>query len=579
MGENLILQTNDRDSLEFSHYEGVTSTPLLRRTIGDAFDETVALYPDVTALIVDHQNVSISYLEYQRAINALAVGLLDIGVAKGDRVGIWLPNSIEWCLVQFATAKIGAILVCVNPAYRTYELEYALNKVACKALFSATSFKSSNYLGMLYELAPELKNCEPGALVSAKLPYLETVIRLGEDSSPGMYNFSGLCSQPTDEQLLSLERRRSELEPNDAINIQFTSGTTGNPKGATLTHHNVLNNGKFVGDGMRLTHKDRLCIPVPLYHCFGMVMGNLACVTHGATAVFPGEGFDPEITLRVVSEQACTALYGVPTMFVGMLDCPAFEDFDLSSLRTGIMAGALCPKNVMTQVIDKMHMHDVLIAYGQTETSPVNHMTTDSDSIKHRVSTVGKAGPHLEIKIIDSHGEVLSTGRRGEICCRGYAVMQGYWGDEEQTGKTIDSHGWLHSGDLGIMDQGGYVQVVGRIKDIIIRSGENIYPREVEEFLLTHPEVKDIQVFGVSDKKYGEQVCAWIVLSEGSVLTEDEIKLHCRARISYFKIPFYIRFVTEFPMTVTGKIQKFKMRQTTEAELSRAIPKKFSKDE
>jgi len=383
-----------------------------------------------------------------------------------------------------------------------------------------------------------------------------------------MYNFSDLCQPFSEAQQQKLQARQSSLACDDPINIQFTSGTTGNPKGATLNHFNILNNGKFVGDGMRLGVTDRLCIPVPLYHCFGMVMGNLACITHGATAVFPGESFDAEKTLSVVSEQKCTALHGVPTMFVSMLEAANFDGCDLSSLRTGIMAGAPCPIDVMTRVIDTMHMRDVLIAYGQTETSPVNHMTTDTDSIENRVSSVGRPGPHLEIKIINEKGDVVKTGETGEICCRGYSVMQGYWNDEEQTEQTIDSEAWLHSGDLGTMNTTGYVQVVGRIKDMIIRGGENIYPREVEEFLYSHPAVREVQVFGIPDTKYGEQVCAWIALSAGATADEDDIKKYCRERITHFKVPSHIRFVTEFPMTVTGKIQKFKMRDATVEELS-----------
>ncbi len=554
--------------LQHSSYRGCCSEPLLRQTIGEAFDNIVSKNPSATALIVDHQQISMSYLEYQQAVNKLAVGLMEIGVGEGDRVGIWAPNCVEWCLTQIATAKIGAILVCINPAYRVYELEYALNKVECKALITASRFKTSDYLAMLAQLAPELASCAAGSLVSAKLPHLKSVVRMGTQRSPGMYNFSELCRALSAKQEQELKERQLSLACDDPINIQFTSGTTGNPKGATLSHFNILNNGKFVGDGMRLGVTDRLCIPVPLYHCFGMVMGNLACITHGAAAVFPGESFDAEKTLTVVSEQKCTALHGVPTMFVGMLEAANFDRCDLSSLRTGIMAGAPCPIDVMTRVIDTMHMRDVLIAYGQTETSPVNHMTTDTDSIENRVSSVGRPGPHLEIKIVDEQGDIVKTGETGEICCRGYSVMQGYWNDEEQTRQTIDNEGWLHSGDLGIMGAQAYVQVVGRIKDMIIRGGENIYPREVEEFLYTHPAVREVQVFGIPDKKYGEQVCAWIALSAGATANEDDIKNYCRERITHFKVPNQIRFVTEFPMTVTGKIQKFKMRDAMLDEAS-----------
>ncbi len=553
--------------LSYSLFSGSDTGPLLQKTIGDSFDETVANHPNALALAVDHQKVSMTYSEYQQAINALAVGLLNSGISRGDRVGIWSPNCLEWCLTQFATAKIGAILVCINPAYRPYELEYALNKVECKALITAESFKTSNYLAMLEQLAPELAYCEPGALASEKLPHLHQIIRMGDELSAGMYNFSELCKTPAPERLAELAAVQASLDYREAINIQFTSGTTGSPKGATLSHYNVLNNGKIVGDGMRLTQEDRLCIPVPLYHCFGMVMGNLACITHSSAAIFPGESFEPESTLRVVSEQRCTALHGVPTMFVAFLTYPHFDSFDFSSLRTGIMAGALCPAEVMNSVIEKMHMRDVLIAYGQTETSPVNHMTTDTDLIEKRVATVGRPGPHLEVKLIDGQGEVVLTGNKGEICCRGYAVMRGYWNDAEQTHATIDVDGWLHSGDLGVMDELGYVKVVGRIKDMIIRGGENIYPREVEEFLYTHPKVQEVQVFGIPDEKYGEKVCAWIALTDEHAVSDDDIKAYCRENITYFKVPEHIRFVTEFPMTVTGKIQKFKMRESTVSEL------------
>jgi fatty-acyl-CoA synthase len=533
----------------------------MNETIGKCFRTTAAAFPDHTGLVVRHQSIRWNYAEYLEHVDELATGLLALGIQPGDRVGIWAPNCYEWCLTQFATASIGAIMVCINPAYRVYELEYALNKVQCRAIITAERFKTSDYLGMLRDLAPEIDSCEPGALRSQKLPHLEIIIRMGEEPSAGMYNFGEVCRLGEPAHYDRLAELGQSLDPDSPINIQFTSGTTGNPKGATLTHTNILNNGKLVGDGMKLTERDSLCIPVPLYHCFGMVMGNLACITHGSAAVFPGDAFEPSTTLAAVAEERCTALHGVPTMFIAELDDPGFDDYDLSSLRTGIMAGATCPVEVMRKVLDRMHMSDVLIAYGQTETSPVNHMTATDDPIEKRVGTVGRTAPHVEVKITDESGNPLPVGERGEICVRGYSVMDGYWDDEQRTAETIDEAGWLHSGDIGIMDSEGYVQVVGRIKDMIIRGGENVYPREVEEFLYTHPDILEAQVFGIPHEKYGEEVCAWIQLQEGAQLTEEALRDFCRDRITHFKIPSQIRFVNEFPMTVTGKIQKFLMRE------------------
>jgi len=493
-------------------------------------------------------------------VDALATGLLKQGVKPGDRVSIWSPNRIEWCLTQFATAKIGAIMVCLNPAYRVYELEYALNKVETKVIITAESFKSSQYLKMLEELAPELSNCEPGQLNSEKFPHLKLIIRMGDEKSPGMMNFADVCNSGGATETEQLAALAPTLQPDDAINIQFTSGTTGSPKGATLTHFNILNNGFQVAEGMRLTDQDRLCIPVPLYHCFGMVMGNLACLSQGATAVFPNDAFDPLSVLQTIEAEKCTALHGVPTMFIAELEAPEFDQFDLSSLRTGIMAGGPCPAEVMKRLIEKMHMSEITIMYGQTETSPVNHMTAIDAPIDKRCETVGKVGPHQEIKIVNENGKVVPLGEKGELCCRGYSVMQGYWNDPEKTAETIDAANWLHSGDLAIMDKEGYVKIVGRIKDMIIRGGENVYPREVEEFLYSHPAIQEIQVFGIPHEKYGEEVCAWVQLRDGQSATEDDIKAYCKDKITHFKVPRIIRFVTEYPMTVTGKIQKFKMR-------------------
>lgn len=548
---------------------GPASPPLLEQTIGDCLEQAARRHAADLALVVKHQGIRWTYEEYLHRVDRLAAGLLAIGLEPGDRVGIWAPNCVEWCLTQFATARIGAIMVCINPAYRLHELEYVLNKAGCRALVTAETFKSSQYLEMLGELAPELAALPPStALSSTRLPALEFLIRLGEAPTPGMYNFDEVCELGGGQSGAALREACAARSPREAINIQFTSGTTGSPKGATLTHHNILNNGKLVGDGMQLTAADRLCIPVPLYHCFGMVMGNLACVTHGAAAVLPGEAFEPAATLQAVAEEGCTALHGVPTMFIAELECPSFDNYDLSTLRTGIMAGAPCPVEVMKQVIDRMHMADVLIAYGQTELSPVNHMTTVDDPVEKRVSTVGRPAPHLEVKLVDGQGVIVPHGERGEICTRGYSVMMGYWDDEARTGETIDEDGWLHSGDLGVMDEDGYVQVVGRIKDMIIRGGENIYPRELEEFLYSMPEIQEVQVFGIPDERYGEQVCAWVSPREGASLTASAVRDYCSGRIAHYKIPAHVRVVEAFPMTVTGKIQKFRMREQMLEELA-----------
>ena len=516
--------------------------------------------PIKDALIVRHQDVRWTYRELQEKVDALAVGLLSLGIAPGDRVGIWGPNSHEWVMVQLATAKIGAIMVCINPAYRLYELEFALNKVECKVVITAEAFKTSDYLGMLNTLAPELANSKPGALQAEKLPHLRTVVRMGTAETVGMLNFGAVCGLGGEKEGDQLRALQGQLKPDDAINIQFTSGTTGNPKGATLTHCNILNNGYLAGEAMKLTEADRLCIPVPLYHCFGMVLAVLACVSHGSAMVFPGEAFDPLETLQTVEAEGCTALHGVPTMFITELDHPRFGEFDLSSLRTGIMAGAPCPVEIMKRVISQMHMEDILIGYGQTEVSPLNHMTLPNDSLERRTETVGRAVPWVEIKVIDDSNRVVPVGEKGEICTRGYSVMREYWNDPERTAETIDEAGWLHSGDLATMDEEGYVRIVGRIKDMIIRGGENIYPREVEEFLYQHPAISEVQVFGIPHEKMGEEVCAWVQLNEGQSMTEDELKAFCQDQITHFKIPRHVRFVTEYPMTVTGKIQKFVMR-------------------
>jgi fatty-acyl-CoA synthase len=551
---------NSPQTLKSSYFCNLGEQSLLYTDIGSHFDKTVEKHGDKLALVSSSQNIRYTYKAYQAAINDFAAGLLAIGIKKGDRVGIWGPNSAEWCITQFATAKIGAILVCLNPAYRITEIAYALNKSECKAIVTAAIFKSSDYLGMLNELAPELLTCQSGELHSDKLPFLRCVIKIEDEKSPGMFNFKEVSGLSSGEGLAEVSDIQNSLSPDEPINIQFTSGTTGSPKGATLTHCNILNNGSIVGAGMKLSSKDRLCIPVPLYHCFGMVLGNLACISHASTAVLPNEAFDPEETLKVVEAEKCTALHGVPTMFIAMLEHPSFGNYDLSSLRTGIMAGSSCPVEIMKRVIKEMGMTDVLIAYGQTECSPVNHMTTFDDPIDKRVKTVGKAGPHIEIKIVDADGKVTPIGEKGEICCRGYGVMKGYWNDDDLTGETIDPAGWLHSGDIGVMDNQGYVDVTGRIKDMIIRGGENVYPREIEEYLYTHFAIQEAQVFGIPDQKYGEQVAAWIKLHDDMSLTEEQLKAFCKNKISHYKVPHYIKFVSDFPMTVTGKMQKFVMQ-------------------
>ena len=551
-----------------SYYSGASDAQIIYETIGSYFDKIANLHSTNSALVVRHQGINWTYGELQARVDQLAMGLIHLGIEPGDRVGIWGPNSSEWVLVQLATAKIGAIMVCINPAYRLYELEYALNKVECKTLITDVSFKTSDYVGMINTLAPELESSHLGHLEAKKLPYLKHVIRMGSDNTPGMYNFDAVCAAGTDDDQATMDALQGRLQPDDAINIQFTSGTTGNPKGATLSHCNILNNGFLTGLAMQLGPEDKLCIPVPLYHCFGMVLSVLACVSHGATMVFPGPAFDPEETLKSVENEGCTALHGVPTMFITELDHPRFSDYDLSTLRTGIMAGAPCPVEVMKRVLSEMHMDDILIAYGQTELSPINNMTLPNDTLERRTETVGRAMPWVEIKVVDETGRVVPVGQKGEICTRGYSVMQGYWNDEERTAETIDSAGWLHSGDIATMDEAGYVRIVGRIKDMIIRGGENIYPREVEEFLYQHPAISEVQVFGVPDEKMGEEVCAWIQLNDGFDLSDEDVKAYCRDQITHFKIPRHIRFVTEYPMTVTGKIQKFVMRDEMLTQLS-----------
>ena len=549
---------------EMSYFEGCNNTRQLNMTIGRQLDLIAKDYGDKLAVVVRHQNIEWNYKQYHQQITEFAAGLIDIGIEPGDRVGMWAPNCIEWCISQYATAKIGAILVCLNPAYRLHELSYALKKVGCKALISATDFKGSDYLTMLRSLLPELQDACPGQLRSREFPNLTSIIQLGNKANTGMYSFDDITAMASPSLRAQVVTVGDSLSPDDPINIQFTSGTTGSPKGATLCHRSILNNGFVVGEQMQLGVEDRLCIPVPLYHCFGMVMGNLACLTHASAAIFPASSFDPISCLDTIARYRCTAVHGVPTMFIAQLNEETFKDYDLSSLRTGIMAGSLCPIEVIKKVMTEMHMAQVLIAYGQTETSPVSHMTDVDDSINYRVSTVGRIGPQLEVKLVDELGQLVPIGTQGEICIRGYAVMQGYWQDIEQTKATIMDDGWLHSGDLGQMNQQGYLSITGRIKDMIIRGGENIYPREVEEFLYSHPKIVEVQVFGITDDKYGEKVCAWIKCKSGELLTGKEVQQYCKDHISYFKIPQLIEFVDEFPMTVTGKMQKFLMREVME---------------
>ncbi|PMC19223.1 AMP-binding protein [Oligella urethralis] len=553
-----------------SYVHGAVDTPLLGQTIGQNFDEASTKYADQLALVSRHQGIRYTYQELRDQVDRVACSLRRLGFRRGDRLALWATNSAEWTVIQYATAKAGIILVTLNPSYRRKELEYSLNKVSCAGLVLISSFKDSDYESMVYDVVPELKDAPLGELRSANVPSLRYVIKLEDDPSTGILNYKDLLVEPTAAELETLQEVGQELQFDDPINIQFTSGTTGSPKGTTLTHHNILNNGYFIGEKIKLSPADRVSIAVPLFHCFGMVIGNLACVTHGAAMVYHGPVFNPTDNLKVIEEEKCTAAYGVPTMFIAMLEHPEFKSFDLSSLRTGVMAGSVCPMEVMRRVVDEMNMREVTICYGMTETSPVSMQSDVDDPLDKRVSTVGRIHPHVEVKIIDELGRIVPRGVSGELCTRGYSVMQGYWGEPELTAEVIDKARWMHTGDLAVMDEDGYCNIVGRIKDLVIRGGENLFPREIEEFLYTHPAIQDVQVVGVPDEVYGEELCAWIMLKENASLSEEEVKEFCAGQISRQKIPRYIRFAEEFPMTASGKIQKFKIREIMIEELEAA---------
>ncbi|MFL2553099.1 MAG: AMP-binding protein [Candidatus Rariloculaceae bacterium] len=546
---------------------GESDMPLLEATIDRVFVDTVMRQGDSEALIVPHQNIRWTWRDLDERVEGFSRGLITLGFRPGDRLGIWATNRWEWVVTQFAAARIGVILVSINPAYRLGEVDYALNKVGCRGLITGVHFKTSNYIAMLNELMPELAGSEPGETQAERVPALTTVIRLGDDTSPGMFNYNDILSTGSGIEDPSPKEISEGLSNTDAVNIQFTSGTTGSPKGATLTHRNILNNARFMAKAMRLKADDRICVPVPMYHCFGQVAAVLVSANSGAAVVFPAEAFDPGSTLEAIAAERCTTLLGVPTMFLTMLDHPAFATTDVSSLRTGIMAGSPCPMELMKQTVSTFHLPEITIAYGMTETSPVSFQSQTDDPVDKRCGTVGRVAPHAEAKIVDSDGNIVARGEQGEVLARGYMVMQGYWDDPERTAEAIDEDGWMHTGDLGTLDEEGWLRINGRVKDMIIRAGENVYPREIEELLYLHPKVLEVQVFGVPDRKMGEEVAAWIQLREGESATTEEIKAYCRGEIAHFKIPNHIRFVTAFPMTVTGKIQKFEMSKALAAEL------------
>jgi fatty-acyl-CoA synthase len=558
---------------QLSYVHGATSTPLIGETIGVHFDKVAERCAEHDALISRHQGIRWSYRALKARVDAFAAGLVALGLRPGERIGIWSPNNAEWVVAQFATAKAGLILVNINPAYRLAELEYALNKASCAALITAARFKANDYLSMLAELAPELATASASELRAARLPDLRLVITIGDERVPGTLRFDAVYDLAGEAERARFVTLAGQLQFDDPINIQFTSGTTGFPKGATLTHHNILNNGFFIAEAMKLRERDRVCIPVPLYHCFGMVIGNLGCLTHGSTMVLPSYGFDPLATLETIAAEHCTAVYGVPTMFIAEMDHPEFGKFDLSSLRTGMMAGSPCPIEVMKRACTLMHLSEIVIGYGMTETSPASFASATDDPVERRVSTVGRILPHAEVKIVDAAGRVVPRGIAGELLTRGYLVMLGYWGDEERTREAIDAAGWMHTGDLATLDDEGYCNIVGRIKDMVIRGGENVYPREIEEFLYRHPKIQDVQVIGVPDPRYGEELCAWICLRDGATASAEEVRAFCQGQIAHYKIPRYVKFVGGFPTTVTGKIQKFLMREQMIEELGLSLQK------
>ena len=544
---------------QLSYVSGVADKPLLYQTIAQALDAAAQKWGDKTAIVSTAQNKRLTYQELQQAADDMAAYFLSLGLAPGERIGIWSPNNMEWTITQYATAALGLILVNINPAYRLHELEYALNLVGCKALVLADKLKTSDYVAMMEKLTPNLL----GQKGESKCPTLQHLLVIGE--ADGAPRFADVAGQASPAQLSQVQDIKARLQPEEAINIQFTSGTTGSPKGATLTHHNILNNGYFVGAAMCLEADDRICVPVPLYHCFGMVMGNLAALTHGCSVVYPAATFEPEATLQAVQDEKCTALYGVPTMFVAMLEIA--KNYDCSHLRTGTMAGAPCPVESMKRVISEMNMSEVTISYGMTETSPVSFQSSNNDTLERRVSTIGRVHPHVEVKIIDLDGRVVKAGEQGELCTRGYSVMRGYWGDSEKTAQSIDSDGWMHTGDLAVVDEAGYGKITGRLKDMIIRGGENIYPLEIEEFFRGHEAIIDVAVFGVPDEKYGEIVAAWVLQKPDGGLNQESLQAYCKDQIAHYKVPKIIQFVDEFPMTVTGKIRKIDMREAVSQEL------------
>ena len=554
--------------VRLSYAYGTSNQPLLGMTIAEKFDQACQQYADQDALVSVHQNVRLTYKQLQQQVNAFACSLLKLGFKKGDRLAIWSPNCVEWTITQFAAFKAGVILVNLNPAYKSNELEFVLNKVSCKGLVIASQFKSTNYQDILTKIAPELCQADNKVLNAKRLPHLKHVIKIDDQAHTGMHRFQDLLTAPTTHMLKKLQHIASELQFDETINIQFTSGTTGNPKGTMLTHNNILNNGYFVGEAIHLSPQDRVCISVPLFHCFGMVMGNLACITHGSTMVYPSAVFNPLDTLKAIQQEKCTAAYGVPTMFIAILEHEQFDEFNLSSLRTGIMAGSPCPQEIMQRVIDRMHMAQITICYGMTETAPVSAQSSTEDSVERRVSTVGRVHPHLEVKIVDEEGKVVPRGQLGELCVRGYSVMLGYWDEHDKTQEVIDVARWMHTGDIAEMDDEGFVKIKGRIKDVVIRGGENLFPKEIEDFLYTHDAVCDVQVIGVPDHRYGEELCACIILHEHHECTEEVIRQYCAEHISHNKVPRYVCFFSEFPMTASGKAQKFKLREFMREELN-----------